>query len=174
MDLKKIRDLVIAKNQYNYTSDIIQKLDYNLWVDFIEKHNHYYTWVEKTRDGERTLKEIDKIPESFKNRVLKGLNKMGCVANYYPDKGFYCMKVDYNDDDKKIWISFECTPSINELSQLLMMANYLDALLLYNGKTIIDEKVIENLEQVYWEQVLSKARKLPGKLSGTRKEITGK
>jgi hypothetical protein len=43
-------------------------------------------------------------------------------------------------------VSFEKKVTIKNLKICLSMANYLDALLLYNGKTIIDEKVIESLE----------------------------
>jgi hypothetical protein len=47
---------------------------------------------------------------------------------------------------KSIGISFERVPNLNDIKRFLDLANYLDAYLLNNGKTIIDEKVIESLE----------------------------
>ena len=44
-------------------------------------------------------------------------------------------------------ISFEVKITHKELKSFLDMANYLDALLLIDGKTVIDQQFIEELER---------------------------
>jgi hypothetical protein len=150
MILKKVRDLAIAKNRYFYTPEGINidgHLDYLKWIEYINIHSHIFIWFEDTDKGKNILANIDKIPEDFKDSILSLLNKVRCFAEFNPKKNIYEISLGGSpQDNKKIAVSFNRQPNTNDLRMFLEMANYLDALLLYNGNEIIDEKVIESLE----------------------------
>lgn len=145
MNLKKVRDLDIAKNPFGLSSEIKEALDYQRWTKFIDSHLDYFIWRENTSEGIKTLANIDKVPESFREGVLVGLNKIVAYAEYNQKKGYYDLNVGYLKEYKRIVISFERSPTIEDLKRFLSMANNLDALLLKDGKQIIDEKMIESL-----------------------------
>ena len=147
MNIKKIKYLDIAKNKINFAVDNNnEELDYSKWVEYIMQYSDYFTWREDTEDGKQTLAEIDKVPENFRERVLGGLNKCCCYADYNNKKGYYDVSVGFLSEYNRISINFERPLIVNDLKRFLDMANHLDALLLINGKTIIDEKLIESLE----------------------------
>lgn len=141
MAIFKTRDLYIAKHKINFVEDINDELDYLKWVEYIESYPDYFIWYEKTEKGEQTLANIDKVPEKFKERVLNGLNKKGCYAEYNDDKKGYNIYVGYFPEYNRIRIGFEREITINDLRRFLDMANYIDALLLNNGTEIIDERI---------------------------------
>ena len=146
MVLKKIRDLNIAKNQFDFSKDIIAPLDYLKWVKYIEERQNYFTWEENTARGIFLKENIDKVPEKFRENTLFGLNKISCSAEYNLKKKYYDIAVTFHRKLKRISISFERKVKIEDLKLFLDMANYLDALLLNHGNEIIDEKVIESWE----------------------------
>jgi hypothetical protein len=145
MNLKKVRDLDIAKNSFGFSSEIKESLDYNKWIEFIDSQLDYFTWRENTAEGIETLNNINQIPESFREGVLQGLNKVVAYSEYNQKKGYYDLNVGFSKENKRIRISFERPPTIKELKRFFSMANHLDALLLKDGKEIIDEKIIESL-----------------------------
>jgi hypothetical protein len=146
MNLIKIKYLDIAKNKINFAINNNEELDYFRWVEYIMQHSDYFIWKEDTKEGKQTLVNIDKVPENFRERVLRGLNKMGCNAEYNNLKGYYDVNVGFLFEYNRISINFERKVTINDLKRFLDMANYLNAYLLNNGMEIIDERVIESLE----------------------------
>jgi len=143
MDIKKIRELNIAKNQFHLSREIKEDIDYLKWIEFIDNNQNYFKWRENTAKKKETLVNINKIPESFRERVLEGLNKLVCYAGFDEAKGSYDINVGYVKGYNRISINFERTPKIEDLKILLEMANHLDALLLKDGTEIIDEKIID-------------------------------
>jgi hypothetical protein len=110
-------------------------------------HQDYYTWYENTKDGIYMKNNINEIPENFREKVLNGLNKKEVLSEFNDKKGYYEIVVNYNIELGIISTTFMKRIKKEHLERLLDMANYLDAYLLNrNGKTIIDEKLIESLE----------------------------
>ena len=147
MILKKVRDLAIAKSTFFFTTEGInlkEDINYTKWVEYINNHLDYFIWSEDTEEGQSTLANIDKVPNWARERVLNSLNKNSCSAEFDTKKK--CYNIVINRYDKRIGIAFERIPNVDDLNRFLDMATYLDALLLNNGKEIINEKVIENLK----------------------------
>jgi len=145
MDLKKIRDLDIAKNKVDFVNENNEQLDYLRWIDYIENHSEYFIWIENTVEGKETLANIDKVPESFRDRILDGHDKKACNAEFDPVKGYYNIRVAFYLEYNRIRIDFERTPNALDLKRFVDMAKYLDAYLLNNGNEIMDDTVLENL-----------------------------
>jgi hypothetical protein len=78
--------------------------------------------------------------------VLSTLNKGVCFSRFDKVTNLYDISITFYNELNWITIQFARTPKLADLKIFVEMANYLNALLLYNGKTIIDEKVIESLE----------------------------
>lgn len=146
MNLNKIRDLDIAKNQFNFSKEIIDELDYEKWKQYVDNQSIYFVWIENTQKGKETLFNIDNVPDWVKARIIIGYDKRTCCAEYCDKKKSYNINVSFHKELKRIKVSFERKVKIKDLELFLDMANYLDAYLLHNGKEIIDEKVIESLE----------------------------
>ena len=140
-----MKDPWIAKERFDNISNIKNKLPYNKWVEYIEMHQDYYTWYENTEGGISEKNNMDKIPESFREKVLYSLNKTSVRAEFNKKKRYYEVVVQFNDKLNVIGTTFMKPIKKEHLRRLLDLANHLDALLLDNGKTIIDEKVIEGL-----------------------------
>jgi hypothetical protein len=146
MNLKKIKNLDIAKRQFDFATENTQELDYSKWVEFIMNHVDYYVWKEDTIEGKEILSNVDKIPESFRTRVLKAYNKRTACAEFDTKKGLYNVLVTFRSEYNRIGITFEKIPTIGDIKIFLKMANHLDAFLLNNGTEIIDEGIVEQLE----------------------------
>ena len=146
MELKRIIDPSIAKEQYEQTYHITNKLSYEKWVEYIETYKDYYVWYEDTSDGIHLKNNINKVPENFREGILLKLNKQQALAEYSEKKGYYCVIIDFHRDYGKISTTFQKKITKKHLYRLLEMANYLDALLLNNGTEVIDEKTIESLK----------------------------
>jgi hypothetical protein len=145
--LKKIKDLDIAKNQFDFLKDIKKPLDYSKWVQYINNNPDIFIWYEDTPDGIDAKQNIDKIPDKFKECTMALLNKVRCFTDFNKKKNIYNMSFGCSkNNNETVAISFNKVPTIKDLKLCLDMANYLDAYLLHNGKTIIDEKIIESLE----------------------------
>lgn len=141
----KIEDPTIAKATYTNINKLSDRLEYLTWVEFIDSRKDYFIWVENTEEGKQTLANIDKVPESFREGVIKGHSKRKTYAEFNSRKGFYEVIVQFNDKYGIVHTTFQKPITKNHLRMLLEMANHLDAYLLNNGKEIIDKQVIENL-----------------------------
>lgn len=145
-NLKSIKDPVIALEKFNFSDAITEKLDYEKWIDYVEQHKDYYTWLEDSDKGKNRLANIDRIPEDFRSGILEQLNKSQVFAEFNEKKGWHEIVIDFHKDTGVVKTTFMKKITKEHLKRLLEMANYLDAYLLNSGKTIIDEKVIEELE----------------------------
>ena len=120
-------------------------IDYKKWIDFIESHKDYFIWYEDTEEGKEVLKNIDEIPKDFKSRVSYSLSKTNAYCTKKLSKNFGDCIVKYAINEVSVSLEKKITKPIAEI--LLEMANYLDALLLIDGKTVIDQQFIEELER---------------------------
>jgi len=141
----KISDPWIAKEKFNNISKIEKKLDYDKWVEFIEQNLDYFIWLENTDRGKKTLADLSKIPESFREGILKGHNRKQVLAEFNTKKGFHEVMVRFNQELNVIGTTFQKPITKKHVQILLDMANYLDAYLLNNGTEIIDETFLENM-----------------------------
>lgn len=136
----------IAKKPYNLIENESNgNVEYSKWVEFIDRHQDQFTWKENTSEGMATLSNIDKVPESFKQRVLTSLNKAACFKEFNTNKGYYNINLGFNFVNNRVSISFERTPKLEDLKFFVDMAKHLDALLLKDGKEIINDRMIEKL-----------------------------
>jgi hypothetical protein len=122
-----------------------EPLDYDKWVDFVDKNQNEFIWYEKTKSGLETAANIDKVPKDFKEGVIASLKKISCFKEFDEKKGYYNINCGFSSRNNWISIGFERTPKLEDLKIFVEMAKYLDALLLKDGKQIIDEKMIESL-----------------------------
>lgn len=136
----------IAKAPYELGGDKSNiNVEYSKWVDFIDNHSKDFIWYEKTKNGIDTATNIDKVPESFKERILASLNKSACYKEFDEKKGYYNINIGFNHLDGIVSIGFERTPKLEDLKIFVEMAKHLDALLLKDGTEIIDDKTIGNI-----------------------------
>jgi len=137
-------ELSIAKEKYQFSTGIKSKVSKKKWIEFIEMNSGYFTWLEDTKAGKDTLSTLDKVPESFREGVLKGHFKSQACAEFNAKKKYYEVIVDFIDDYGKVATTIMKPITKAHLRRLLDMANYLDAYLLNNGNEIIDDKFIES------------------------------
>ena len=142
MIMKAIKDLSIAKNVYFYNKDIKEIVSYNKWVDFIDQNADFFTWLEDTEQGKKTLENISSIPESFRSGILKGHNKSRAFGEFNIKKGYYEMYVDYHEQSGKITTTFQKPIKKAHIKLLQEMAVHCEALLLNNGTEIITLETI--------------------------------
>lgn len=146
MKLTKNTDFRIAKGLLDDVFTKTAPLDYDKWVEFIDNHSDYFIWNEDTEEGKKSLQNIDNVPENFRERVLASLNRVRCFAGFCDNKKLYDISVSFYEDLNWITIQFARTPKLEDLKIFVEMAKHLDALLLKDGKEIIDEKMIESLK----------------------------
>ena len=145
--IEKIRDLYIASNIFDtFDKSSLKNLDYIKWKDYVNASD-LFVWFENTKDGQEILSKIDTIPDDFKESFISLFNYTRCYTDYNSKKDVYNISVVFYEELKRITVSFEKKVTVDDLKLCLEMANYLDALLLKDGKQIIDKKVIEELEQ---------------------------
>ncbi|MBF7092637.1 hypothetical protein IUY40_13960 [Flavobacterium sp. ALJ2] len=144
--LKNIKDPYISKEKFDYILNVKNKLDYNKWIQYVDSHQNYFTWYENTEDGIYKKNNMDKVPESFREKEILYLDKKNAHAEYNTKKGFYEVILSFNYNLGIISTTFQKKITKEHLKMLLEMANHLDAYLLNSGKTIIDEKVVKELE----------------------------
>lgn len=142
----KIIDPTIAKSPYKNVNKVISPLNHNQWIEFMNNKFDYFTWAEDTEEGKNMVINIDKVPESFREQVLKEHDKRKAYAEYNEKKGYHQFIVQFNDKFGIVHTTFMKPITKDHLKMLLEMANYLDAYLLNNGTEIIDEKVIDALQ----------------------------
>lgn len=144
MNLRDIKDPTIAKEKYKWSHQVQNKLDYDKWVEFIEKNKDYFTWDEDTPDGIHLRQNLDKVPEWAREGISNSA-KVKALAELNTNKGWHEIVVDFHKDFGIVKTTFMKKITKAHLCRLLEMANYLDAYLLNNGNEIIDEKFIESL-----------------------------
>ncbi|MBL6445814.1 hypothetical protein JMN32_05820 [Fulvivirga sp. 29W222] len=143
--MKKIFNLWIAKETFDYVANVKQRLNYDDWVNFIDSNKNYFTWQEETEEGKETLANIEKVPEGFRERVIKGHSKHKALAEFNSKKGYYEVLISYNEELGIISTTFQKPVKKQHLNMLLDMAKRLQAYLLNNGTEIIDEKVLDTM-----------------------------
>jgi hypothetical protein len=136
-------ELSIAKEKFRFSTDIKSKVIEEDWVAFIESRQDYFTWLEDTEKGKKTLGNLDEIPESFREGILKGHNKSRAFAEFNQKKGYHEFYVDFVDDYGKVVVTSQKKITKEQIKVLLEMAQHLDALLLNNGNKIIDEQYLK-------------------------------
>lgn len=141
----KIKDLNIAKTTFDNISKLAQKLDYYLWIDFIEEKKDHFIWVEDTEEGKRTLSQVSKLPESLRTEYLKGFNKRKAYAEFNTKKGYYEVIIQFNEKLGVVSSTFQTKIKKHHLELLLEMANHLDALLLVDGTKVINEETLKGI-----------------------------
>ncbi|MBL6446724.1 hypothetical protein JMN32_10400 [Fulvivirga sp. 29W222] len=146
MILKNIKAPTIAKEKYKWSNQIHNKLSYELWVNFIDDNQDYFTWLESTEIGKERLLNIDNIPISFRKGTLEQLQKGQALAEYNEKKGYHEIIIDFHKEFGMVHTTFMKPITKDHLRILLDMANYLEAYLLNNGTEIIDEKALESLK----------------------------
>lgn len=139
--------LAIAKRKYSLISETtIDEIDYANWVKFIEIHRDCFIWYENTADGIEASRNINKVPDWAKERVLYSLNKKRVYCtNKIMDKPSDLV-ISYSESEKRVGISLERNLNKKVGEILLSMAKHLDALLLKDGTEIIDEETIKRLK----------------------------
>lgn len=143
MNLTKNTNFRIAKGLLDDVFIKTEPLDYHKWMEFVDRHSDYFVWNEDTEEGKKTLQNIKNIPEDFRERVLASLNKGGCFAEFDENRKLYNISIGINKVYNWITIQFAREPKLEDLKIFVNMAKYLDAMLLKDGKEIIDERVIE-------------------------------
>ena len=141
----KITDPWIAKEKFKNISKIEKKLSYDSYIEFIDTYQDYFTWEEETEQGKNTLENLHKIPKSFRDGILKSHNKQKANAEFNLKKGYYEISLNFNHDLGVIGTTFQKKIKKHHLELLLEMANHLEALLLINGTTIVDENTLNKL-----------------------------
>lgn len=141
----KISDPWISKEKFKNISKIEEKLTYDSYIEFIDAHQDYFTWEEETEQGKNTLKNLDEIPKSFRDGILKSHSKQKANAEFNSKKGYYEVIVQFNEDLGVIRTTFQKKIKKHHLELLLEMANHLDALLLVDGIKIINEETLNEL-----------------------------
>lgn len=133
----------IAKNKIPKANTILEPLDYESWVKFIDNNQDFFIWKENTEEGKKTLKNINEISEDFRERVLASLNKGACSAEFNTKKDVYNIRVSINNVNNWVTINFARTPKLEDLKIFVEMAENLDAYLLINDKKIITREDID-------------------------------
>lgn len=147
MTLKSIKDPSIAKEKYDFRLQIKEPVSYEKWVEFIESRPDYFTWLENTEKGKKTLSNLDQIPEPFREGVLKGHNKSQACAEFNIKKGHHEVLVDFIEKYGKVSTTFMKPVTRQHLEILLEMADHMEAYLLNNGDEVIDKQTLDNLDR---------------------------
>lgn len=146
MKLREIKDPWIAKEKFDYIANVQQKLNHEKWIEFIDKNLDYYTWLEDTADGRKTLDNLEAIPMEFRQSILDTHSKSKVYAEFSTKKKYYGVIITFNKDFGVIGTTFQKPITQEHLRKLLDMAIFLNANVLNNGNEIIDEKMLGELE----------------------------
>ena len=117
IDIKKDNDIV----------------NYEQWVDFIERHRDYFTWFEETEQGISVKKNLDRFSEGTKKVLLYRLSKTTAYSTTKIVKDPFDFIIHYGKN-KYISVHLEKKITLKIAALLLEMAKYLGA------RVIIDEK----------------------------------
>lgn len=146
VDIGRVRELYIASDVFNtFDTDNLKELNYMKWKNYIDISN-LFVWFENTKDGQEILSKINIIPEDFKESFLSLFNYSSCYRDWNTKDNIYNVGVVFHKELRRITVSFEKKITVEDLKLFLEMANHLEALLLKDGKEIIDEEAIKTLE----------------------------
>ena len=81
-EVEKLRELYIVKEKNDFSIKNTNRVDYQKWVEFVEKNKETYTWFEDTQKGKNLLKNIDSIPNDFRDSFVSLLKKVRCFYHY--------------------------------------------------------------------------------------------
>jgi len=144
--MSKNYNLSIAKQKYTRSrSEIKLKISHQDFIDVIESRGDYFNWLENTDKGKNTLSHLDKIPEAFRENILKGHNKIQACAEYNLKKGYHEFLLDYIDLYGSVSITIMSKITDNYLQILINIAESLNAHLLNNGTEVINKNTLINL-----------------------------
>lgn len=144
MKLKRGSNIKIAKNKMPKANTALEPLDYKKWIEFVENNQDVLIWHEDTSEGKQIMKDIDSVPENFKERVLSSLNKVSCYADFNEKKGAYNLYAGFNEKYNWITINIVEISKSEDLEIFVKMADYLDALLLVDGTKVINEETLKS------------------------------
>lgn len=145
MKLTRNSNIIIAKNKMPKANTVLEPLDYQKWVEFIDNHSDLFIWKENTTEGVQIIKNINDVPKDFRERVLGSLNKTNCYAEFDNKKGHFNIRVAFGRKYNWVSIDFARKPKPQDLNIFIKMARYLDAYLLLNGTKIINEDTLNDL-----------------------------
>ena len=146
MKLTKNTNFRIAKGLLDDVFVKTEPLDYDKWVRFVDSNLDYFVWNENTEEGRKSLQNLANVPDDFKEKVLVSLNKVRCFAEFENKRNLYDISVSFYEALNWITIQFARTPQLKDLKIFVDMAKHLDALLLKDGKEIINENMIDSLK----------------------------
>jgi len=141
--MKKIKDPWIAKEKFDYTLKVKERLSYEKWVEYVDTHKDYFLWYEETEHGIDLLNNLHKVSHESKLKHLKTLNKMIAYAQFNVKKRSFEFLLSFNVDYGVISSTFNKKISNQHIVRLIDLAKFLDAYVLNNGKQIIDETFLE-------------------------------
>lgn len=133
MTIGKNDIIKIVPKKSELHSNSLKKINYEMWVEFIEDFGDYFIWYENTEQGTKLGKSLDEVPEWAKEGVLYRLNKSNAYSTSKIVKNPYDFIVRYFNDEGIIKIDIEnnMTKQIAEI--LIEMTEYLDGELIING-----------------------------------------
>ena len=146
MKFTKGTRFTIAKDKRPKANTILEPLDYEKWVKFIDNNQDIFIWYENTEEGKETLKNINEVSVDFRDRVLSTLNKGVCYSEYNLKKDIYNIGITFYEELNYIKIQFARTPKREDLRIFIEMAECLNAYLLINDKKIITKVDLESGE----------------------------
>ena len=82
-----------------------------------------------------------------KEGILRSLNKTESYSEFNSEKKYYEIQICFIEELNVISITSQKRITLKHLKMLLNISNYLEALLLIDGKTVIDQQFIEELER---------------------------
>lgn len=134
----------IIKSKNNILeNDFIETINYEKWVEFIEKYSECFVWYENTEGGKEVILNFDNIPDWAKEGAKYRLNKTTVYCTNKIVKNISDLVIRYFKDDGIVKIDIEKKMSIEIAKILLEMSIFLE------GKLIIDNtKELENVEQL--------------------------
>ncbi|MGL1889437.1 MAG: hypothetical protein OCD76_23180 [Reichenbachiella sp.] len=145
MKLKRRSNITIAKSLMPTANTVLEPLDYQKWKYFIENHSDYFIWNEDTAEGKRIIEKINEFSERLKVKVLATLNKGICFSELNNVTEKYNISVTFYEELNWVAIQFSRTPKPKDLQIFVKMAASLDAHLLIDGTTIINDRTLIEL-----------------------------
>jgi hypothetical protein len=136
--------IVIANKKYDRLCEVPKgHIDYDKWVDFIETHKDYFVWYEDTPNGIDAKKNIDKVPDWARERVLYYTNRTNAYSTDKVVKNPSDFIVKFIETNCYISIIIERYMTKNIAKILFEMADYLEGKVIINGN-----KILESIEQL--------------------------
>ncbi len=141
LDIAKVKILSFSFLDLNKSD----RVDLELWREFIESRKELFSWFEETEDGKKLSLNLNNFQEDFRDGVAKSLNKRQAYALYDKKRNYYKFKIEFLEKFGVVSIIniVPTSMTVNFLEALLAMANFCNAMLLVNGKKQITKEFIE-------------------------------